>query len=276
MVFVDTHTHLYLKQFNYDREKVIERGLAAGVESFYLPNVDSSTIGAMLDLESAFPNHCFAMMGLHPCSVEGNFEEELRLVREWLDRRSFCAVGEIGIDLYWDKTYFEQQKEAFRIQTNWAKELGIPIVIHSRESTEVLIDLVGELKDERLRGVFHCFTGNAEQAKVITGELGFFLGIGGVVTFKNSGLDRTLETVDPQWVVLETDAPYLAPVPYRGKRNESAYVVHVAEKLAEIYDEPLPEIARRTTENAGRLFGEVSNYMVAESTETEKDINRQN
>ena len=271
MNFVDTHTHLYLKQFNNDRDEVVRRALDAGVTSMYLPNVDSGTIDAMLELEAAHPAHCHAMMGLHPCSVGEDFEQELTLVRDWLDRRPFCAVGEIGIDLYWDKTFFDQQKEAFRIQTNWAKELGLPIVIHSRESTDVLIELVGELKDERLKGVFHCFTGNADQARIITGELGFFLGIGGVVTFKNGGMDRSLPAVDPDWLVLETDAPYLAPVPHRGKRNESAYVVRVAEKLAEIYALPLAEIARRTTDNAHQLYGPRSAFAPGMTKEIERN-----
>ena len=253
MRLIDTHTHLYLEQFDDGREEMIQRALESGVEQFFLPNIDSSSITRMLELEEAWPGRCFAMMGLHPCSVKENFEEELAIVRDWLDERPFCAVGEIGIDLYWDKTFFEQQKEAFLLQVEWAKELGIPIVIHSREATDILIDLVEKAKDERLTGVFHCFSGTETQARRII-ELDFFLGIGGVVTFKNAGLDQVMENISLEHVVLETDSPYLAPVPKRGKRNESAYVRLVAEKLAAIKGVPFREVAEVTTRNAESLF----------------------
>ena len=253
MRLIDTHTHIYLEQFDEDREEMIQRALDSGVEQFFLPNIDSSSITRMLDLEEAYPGRCFAMMGLHPCSVKENFKEELAIVREWLDERPFCAVGEIGIDLYWDKTFLEQQKEAFLIQVDWAKELGVPIVIHSREATDILIELVEQAKDERLTGVFHCFSGTEEQARRIIG-LGFYLGIGGVVTFKNAGLDKVMEKAGLEHVVLETDSPYLAPVPRRGKRNESAYVRLVAEKLAAIKGISFREVAEVTTKNAERLF----------------------
>lgn len=253
MRLIDTHTHLYLEQFDEDRDEMIQRALDSGVEQFFLPNIDSSSITKMLELEGAYPGRCFAMMGLHPCSVKENFEEELAIVRDWLDERPFCAVGEIGIDLYWDKTFLEQQKEAFRLQAEWAKELGLPIVLHSREATDILIGLVEEAKDERLRGVFHCFSGTEEQARRVT-ELGFFLGIGGVLTFKNAGLDKVMEKIGLEHVVLETDAPYLAPVPYRGKRNESAYVRLVAEKLAAIKGVSFREVAETTSRNAEQLF----------------------
>ena len=193
------------------------------------------------------------MMGLHPCSVKENYEEELEIVEGWLKKRSFCAIGEIGIDLYWDKTFFEQQKKAFLKQVQWAKELEIPIVIHSRESIDIIIDLLKPEKDERLRGIFHCFTGDIRQAQEII-DLGFLMGIGGVLTFKKSGLDKTLANVDLAHLVLETDAPYLAPTPFRGKRNESAYVSLVAEKLAAVKDVSLEEIAAITTKNAEELF----------------------
>ncbi len=253
MRLIDTHTHIYLEQFDEDREEMIQRALDSGVEQFFLPNIDSSSIARMLEMEEAWPGRCFAMMGLHPCSVKENFEEELAIVRDWLDERPFCAVGEIGIDLYWDKSFFEQQKEAFLLQAEWAKELGIPIVIHSREATDILIELAGQAKDERLSGVFHCFSGTEDQARRII-ELGFYLGIGGVVTFKNAGLDKVMENIGLEHVVLETDSPYLAPAPRRGKRNESAYVRLVAEKLAAIKGVSFREVAEVTTKNAERLF----------------------
>ena len=253
MRLIDTHTHIYLEQFDEDREEMIQRALDSGVEQFFLPNIDSSSITRMMALEEAHPGRCFAMMGLHPCSVKAHFQEELAIVRDWLDERPFCALGEIGLDLYWDKTFIEQQKEAFLLQTEWAKELGIPIVIHSREATDMLIDLVEQVKDERLRGVFHCFSGTEEQARRII-ELDFYLGIGGVLTFKNAGLDKVMETVGLEHLVLETDSPYLAPVPWRGKRNESAYVRLVAEKLAAIKGVSFREVAEVTTKNAEQLF----------------------
>ncbi len=231
----------------------MDRAIALGVDRVYLPNIDSSSVEAMLALEEAYPEHCFAMMGLHPCSVKADYEEELAKVRNWLDKRPFAAVGEIGIDLYWDKTFFEQQKEAFLRQISWAKELDRPIVIHSRDATDVIIELLDTVRGEKLRGIFHCFTGTLEQAEAIT-EMGFLLGIGGVLTFKNSGLDRVMEDISLDKVVLETDAPYLAPVPYRGKRNESGYVVKVGEKLASIKGEAIEKIAQITTENALNLF----------------------
>ncbi len=253
MRLIDTHAHLYLEQFEKDREEVLERALDKGVERIYLPNIDSDSIESMLELEKAYSGRCIAMMGLHPCSVKENFEEELSLVKSWLEKRSFAAVGEIGIDLYWDKTYIEEQKEAFLQQIGWAKSYNLPIVIHSREATDVIIELLSKVQDEKLRGIFHCFTGTVDQAQAIT-NMGFLLGIGGVLTFKNSGLDKTIKEVDLQHLVLETDAPYLSPVPYRGKRNESSYVFYVAQKLAEIKEESIEKIADITTQNALKLF----------------------
>lgn len=252
-MLIDTHTHLYLEQFDSDRVETLQRARDNGVKRFYLPNIDSSSIEGMLKLEAQFPNECFPMMGLHPCSVKENFEEELAIVKEWLWKRPFCAVGEIGIDLYWDKTLFEEQKIAFKRQIDWAVELDIPIVIHSRESTQIIIDLLREEQKEGLRGIFHCFGGTVEQAEAII-DLGFYLGIGGVLTFKKSGLDKTMESISLDNVVLETDSPYLAPTPYRGKRNESGYVKLVAEKLAAVKDVTLEEVATKTTENAIRIF----------------------
>ena len=255
-MLIDTHTHLYLNQFDADRDEVIQRANEHGVNKFYLPNVDSTTIDAMLELEAAYPQSCFAMMGLHPCSVKENYKEELDLVENWLDKRDFCAIGEIGIDLHWDTSTFEIQKDAFRTQIQWAKERELPIVIHSRKSTQECIDIVREAKDDRLGGIFHCFGGTVEEAKQII-DLGFYLGIGGVLTFKKAGLDKTMEEISLDHVVLETDSPYLAPTPNRGKRNESGYVRLVAEKLAEIKGVSLEEIAEKTSANAKRIFKEV-------------------
>jgi TatD DNase family protein len=253
MRLIDTHAHLYLGQFDEDRGEMLQRALDKGVDKFFLPNIDSTSISAMLAMEEAYPEHCFAMMGLHPCSVKENYEEELAIVRQWLDERPFCAIGEMGIDLYWDKSFLTEQKEAFMIQAQWAKELGLPIVIHTREATDIAIDLVEQVKDERLSGIFHCFSGTPEQAQRII-ALGFHLGIGGVLTFKNGGLDKALENIGLEHLVLETDAPYLAPAPFRGKRNESAYLSLVLEKLAAIKGLPPEEVARMTTANAEAIF----------------------
>lgn len=253
MKLIDTHTHLYVKQFDHDRAEMVQRAIEAGVEKLYLPNIDRESIESMLALEAAFPHHCFAMMGLHPCSVKEDYKEELALVRDWLNQRTFAGIGEMGIDLYWDKTFIEQQKEAFLLQCEWAKELGIPIIIHAREATDLCIDLVKEAYDERLRGIFHCFTGDVQQAEAIM-DLEFYLGIGGVLTYPKSGLDKTLEAIDLQYVVLETDSPYLSPVPHRGKRNESAYLEFIAQKLASVKGVELDVIASITTENAERIF----------------------
>lgn len=253
MRFIDTHAHLYLEEFEEDRDTMIQRAVEAGVEQFFLPNINSSTIEAMLHLEETYPERCFPMMGLHPSWVKEGFREELAVVKEWLDRRGFCAVGEIGIDLYWDKTHLAEQQEAFLTQIEWAKERDLPIVIHSRESIDLVINMLKEVRDSRLKGIFHCFGGSEAQAEAII-DLGFYLGIGGVLTFKKSGLDRVMESIDLSHVVLETDSPYLAPVPYRGKRNESAYVRLVAEKLATVKGTTVEEVARITTQNAERVF----------------------
>jgi TatD DNase family protein len=253
MRIIDTHAHLYDEQFAEDRQAMVERALATGVDTIYLPNVESKTIEGMLALEAAYPKHCHAMMGLHPCSVKENFQNELAVVKEWLARRPFCAIGEIGIDLYWDKTFVAEQEEAFLTQVEWAKDYDIPFVIHSRESTDLILKLLHGVRHGRMRGIFHCFSGTVEQAEAAIG-MGFLLGIGGVLTFKKSGLDAIVEQIDLQHLVLETDAPYLAPVPYRGKRNESAYLVKVLERLAEIKQVSFDEAARITTENAEALF----------------------
>jgi TatD DNase family protein len=253
MKLIDTHTHLYLEQFDEDREAVVESAFENGVDALYLPNVDSRTIEGMLDMEKKWPGRCFPMMGVHPCSIGKDYKKELSIAREWLDKRSFVAIGEIGIDLYWDKTYVEEQKIAFSTQMDWALEFDIPIVIHSRDATDVIIDLMRTRADRLPKGIFHCFTGNLEQARAII-DLGFYLGIGGVVTFKNGGLDKTIVDVDLENLVLETDAPYLTPTPYRGKRNESSYVTLVGKKLAEVKGVSLERVAAVTTRNAEKIF----------------------
>ncbi|SFO32193.1 TatD DNase family protein [Chitinophaga sp. YR627] len=253
MNWIDTHAHLYGEDFSDDRTAVVERALAAGVSHLYLPNIDSSSIAGMLALETEFPGKCFAMMGVHPCYVNENVDQELGIVKDWLAKRPFKAIGEIGLDFYWDKTHVEQQYKAFRTQLELACEYSLPVAIHSRESTRECIDEVKALQDGRLSGVFHCFSGTLEEAKEII-DLGFYLGIGGVVTFKKSGLDKILEDIDLANVVLETDAPYLAPVPYRGKRNESAYIPLIGEKIADVKNLKIADIAAITTNNALKLF----------------------
>lgn len=254
MQLIDTHAHLYAEEFDADRTEMVQRALDAGLSRMYLPNIDSTSIEGMLALEAQFPGQCLAMMGLHPCYVKENYQEELAVVKSWLEKRSFPAIGEIGIDLYWDKTFVREQEEAFLTQVEWAKQYDLPIVIHSRESMEMILDLLQPVRHERLRGIFHCFTGTVQQAEAAI-ELGFLLGIGGVLTFKKSGLDVVLSEVDLQHLVLETDAPYLAPTPFRGKRNESSYLLKVAEKLAEVKGMSLNEVADITTQNALQLLG---------------------
>lgn len=264
MKLIDTHAHLYSRKFENDRDEMIGRAVERGIEQFYLPNIDSSSIEGMLALEKAYPDRCVAMMGLHPCSVQDNYEEELAIVRSWLEKRPFCALGEIGIDLYWDKSTLPIQEIAFKRQIEWALEFDIPIVIHARDSLEEILAVVEEVKDEKLRGIFHCFTGDVQQAERAI-QLGFHLGIGGVLTFKNAGLDKTIAEIDLEHLVLETDAPYLAPVPKRGKRNESAYVYFVAEKLSEIKGVTLEEIANVTTANAEKIFAQKPQRQVLSS-----------
>lgn len=253
MQLVETHAHIYLDQFEKDLDEVIERSKELGVEKIFMPNIDSESIDAMLELEHRYPGYCIPMMGLHPCSVNKNFEKELYVVEDWLNKRDFVAVGEMGTDLYWDKTFFEQQKEAFNIQSKWAIDKNLPIVIHCRESINETIELVSDLKSENFRGIFHCFSGTLEQASQIV-ELGFLLGIGGVATFKNGGLEPVLEAIGLDHLVLETDSPYLAPVPHRGKRNEPAYLDLVAQKIASIKQITKNEVAQATSENAQRIF----------------------
>lgn len=253
-MFIDTHTHLYSEQFNEDRTAMIQRAIDAGVERMYLPNIDLESIDGMHALEKEFPNNCFAMMGLHPCAVDENWEKVLEEMKKYIDSRRYAAIGEIGIDLYWDKTFVQEQKEAFKTQIEWAKKLQWPIVIHARDSFPEIFEVMDECYDERLSGIFHCFTGGeAEVKKVLTYEK-FMFGIGGVVTYKKSDLPEILPLIPTQKLLLETDAPYLPPVPFRGKRNESAYVLHTAEKVAEILHLSLAELSKITTENALKIF----------------------
>lgn len=254
LTFIDTHAHLYSRKFDTDRPDMVRRALAAGVTRMYLPNIDAGSIQPMLDLESAFPENCFAMMGLHPGSVQPDtWEQELALVEKWLGERTWAGVGETGIDLYWDKSNLDIQKIAFARQIEWAKDLGLPIIIHSRESNEECLELVGKGQDGRLRGIFHCFSGTVEQAKRMI-DLGFMLGIGGTLTYPKSELPTVLKAIPLEHIVLETDAPYLPPAPHRGKRNESAYIPLVAEMLSEVKVLPMSEVARTTTANALRMF----------------------
>jgi TatD DNase family protein len=251
----DTHTHLYLKEFDADRDVVIKAALGAGVKRFFLPNIDSASIPALFSTCQAYPQHCFPMMGLHPCSVDNRYQDELKVVEYWLGKRRFSAVGEIGIDLYWDRTYINQQKDAFVRQIGLAKRYDLPIVIHSRESFKEVFEIVQALNSPGFKGIFHCFSGTADEARQVVSLGGFKLGIGGVLTFRNAGLDKALEDIDLRYLVLETDSPYLAPVPHRGKRNESAYIRLVAEKLAALKNKTVEEIADITTNNAMEIFG---------------------
>jgi TatD DNase family protein len=251
---VDTHCHLYVDEFKADIDDVIKRAGVEGINKFYLPAIDSNEIENMFLLENKFPGKCIAMMGLHPCSVKENYLHELSIVKDWLTKRKFAAVGEIGLDFYWDKTFTLQQYEAFRIQIDLSLQFDLPIVIHTRNAMQETIDLVKEYVPRGVRGIFHCFGGSVENAEEII-EAGFYLGIGGVLTYKKSGLAEVLEKIDLKHLVLETDSPYLTPVPYRGKRNESSYLKYIAEKLALIKNVSVEEVASVTTANAEKIFG---------------------
>ncbi|MDB2607104.1 TatD family hydrolase [Zobellia sp.] len=254
MILTDTHTHLYSEAFDEDREAVIERALALGVKRFFIPAIDSTYTDAMLDLEKSYPNNIFLMTGLHPTHVKENYKQELQHVEEMLVQREFYAIGEIGIDLYWDKTFLKEQQDAFRTQIKWAKKYKLPIVIHCRDAFDEVFEVLESEKGPDLFGIFHCFTGSLEQAKqAISYQMK--LGIGGVVTFKNGKIDGFLEEIPLEHIVLETDSPYLAPVPYRGKRNESAYLVNVMQKLADVYKVSTESVANITTENSKQVFG---------------------
>ena len=250
---IDTHTHLYLDHFKDDIDDVIQRALSVGVEKFYLPSISSKYNESMHDLESKFPDRVFCMIGLHPCYVDNKFEQEIEFVKERIKLHKYKAIGEIGIDLFHEKKYFNQQIIAFEEQIKLALEYDLPIVIHSRESFDEIFEVLKKYKSDKLRGIFHCFTGNEDQARKII-DLNFFLGIGGVVTFKNGKISEFLSSIPLNRIVLETDSPYLAPVPYRGKRNESSYLSIIASKLSEIYNLDVSEISRITQQNSNEIF----------------------
>ena len=255
MKLTDTHTHLFAPEFDNDREAMIKRALEKNVTRFFLPNIDAESIPQMLAMCEVFPDNCFPMMGLHPCSVFADYEQQLALVKEWLGKRKFYALGEIGIDLFHDVTFAEQQKIAFRQQVKWAKEMGLPVVIHCRNSFNEVMEIITDEMDERLKGIFHCFTGTLEDARRVMELKSFKMGIGGVITYKNSTLPQVLKDVPLSYIVLETDSPYLTPVPFRGKRNESAYIYLVADKVSDIYQLSVEKIAEVTTANSVEIFG---------------------
>ena len=253
MILIDTHTHLYLDNYSDDRNEVVQNAISHGVDKMLLPAIDKSTFGSMIQLVGEFPNNCLPMIGLHPTSVKDDYELEMAFVEDHVANGEFIAIGEIGIDLYWDSTYFEQQKDAFRRQLKLAKKYHLPAVIHTRDSFDEIYPILKEELTESLTGVFHCFTGTIDEAYKII-DLGFMMGIGGIVTFKNSGLSETVKAIPTKHLVLETDAPFLTPAPYRGKRNQSAYLTFVAEKMAEIVGVSVDSIAESTTNNAHNLF----------------------
>jgi len=254
MIITDTHTHLYSEAFDTDRDEVIKRAIKNGIQRFFIPAIDSSYTDAMLRLEKAFPEHVFLMTGLHPTHVKEDFEKELQHIEDLLANHTYYAIGEIGIDLYWDKTYLKQQQTAFKRQIQIAKKYKLPIVIHCRDAFDEVFEVLEDEKSDDLFGIFHCFTGDFEQAQKAI-SYGMKLGIGGVVTFKNGKIDTFLAQIAIKNIVLETDSPYLAPVPYRGKRNESAYLMEIINKLALIYDSTVAEIAEITTQNSKEVFG---------------------
>ena len=253
MKLIDTHSHIYSEVFDEDIAETIQRAKDANVGQILLPNIDSESIEPMFKLVKDYPGFCLPMMGLHPTSVKENFEEELAICEKWLNKESFIAIGEIGIDLYWDKVFLKEQQFVFDQQLKWAVERNLPVVIHARESFSEIFEILESFKSQNLKGVFHSFTGNFEQAdKAI--DMGFLLGLNGILTFKNSGLDQVIKEIDTRYLILETDSPYLAPTPKRGKRNESAYVALIAEKLAEIHNLSIAEVTKITSRNAQDLF----------------------
>lgn len=251
--WIDTHAHIFAKEFDADRDDMMRHAQDHSIGKIFMPNIDHTTIDRMLELEAKYPGVCYSMMGLHPCHVKKDFEKELYIVENWLNKRKFSAVGEMGTDLYWDKTFWDQQVEAFTIQVGFARKHNLPIVVHCRESIDQTLELVEKLQDGKLKGVFHCFTGSKEQAEKLV-KLGFYLGIGGVATFKKGGMENVLPHVPLDRIVLETDSPYLAPTPHRGKRNEPAYIPLIAQRVAELKNTNLAEVQRATTHNALTLF----------------------
>jgi TatD DNase family protein len=251
--WIDSHAHIYSDQFDADRIDMMHRSEEAGIGRIYMPNIDHTSVDGMMELENKFPSICFSMMGLHPCSVDKDFEKELYVVENWLARRKFSAIGEMGTDLYWDKTYWDQQVEAFKVQVSWAKKYQLPVVVHCRDSMDQTIELVETLQDGNLTGVFHCFTGDTTQADKLI-KLGFYLGIGGVATFKNGGMENVIPSLPLERIVLETDSPYLTPAPHRGKRNEPSYIPLIGKRVAELKNISVDELKAVTTQNANRLF----------------------
>jgi TatD DNase family protein len=253
MRFIDTHSHIYDTGFQEDLDAVMASAKSAGVEKIYMPGIDSTCIDAMMDMETKYPGICIPMMGLHPCYVKENYQEELAIVEGWLAKRKFAAIGEIGLDYYWDKTFAKEQQLVFEKQMQWGLDLALPINIHTRNAMGETIELVKPFAKKGLKGIFHCFSGSKESAEQII-EMGFLLGLGGVLTYKNAGVAEAIVDIPLEFLVLETDAPYLPPVPYRGKRNEPAFMIEVAKKLAEIKNIPLHEVAEKTSGNSERLF----------------------
>ncbi|MEX0883960.1 MAG: TatD family hydrolase [Cyclobacteriaceae bacterium] len=253
MKLIETHAHIYSKKYDQDRDSVIERSIEKGIRKIFMPNIDLESIEPMLQLEKAYPDFCYPMIGLHPCDVDQDFEKKLEVMESWLNKHPFSGIGESGTDLYWDKTFFDHQKESLKTHIHWAKEKKLPLILHCRESLGPTIELVQDYRDKDLTGIFHCFSGTLEQAQDII-EMGFFLGIGGTVTYKNSGVGAVLEKIGLAHLVLETDSPYLAPVPFRGKRNAPEYLPYIAEKIAEYTGNKVEEVAEITNRNAMKIF----------------------
>lgn len=253
-MLIDTHSHIYSTDFIHDLDEVIQRAYSNDVRKIILPNIDSSSVKNLLKLVETYPHICFPLMGLHPTSVNHDYKEELQVVEYWLKKRKFYGIGEIGIDLYWDKSFLEEQIHAFRYQLELARQYQLPVVIHVRDSFDEVYQILSEVKDDKLTGVFHSFSGTSEQAALII-NLGFKIGVNGIVTFKKSGLDEIIQKIDPSHLIIETDSPYLTPTPFRGKRNESSYLVYIAQKIADLHHMTVGDIAKITTENARKLFG---------------------
>ena len=251
---IDTHSHIYSTDFIHDLDEVIQRAYSNDVRKIILPNIDSSSVKNLLNLVDTYPHICIPLMGLHPTSVNHDYQEELQVVDYWLKKRKFYGIGEIGIDLYWDKSFLEEQIHAFNYQLGLAQQYKLPVVVHVRDSFDEVYQVLLEMKDDNLKGVFHSFTGTIEQAKLVI-DLGFKIGVGGIVTFKKSGLDQVIKQIDPSHLILETDSPYLTPIPFRGKRNESSYLIYIAQKIADLHHMTVGDIAKITTENARKLFG---------------------
>jgi len=252
-MLIDTHSHIYVEEFMNESDEVVQRALENRVEKIILPNIDSSSIDPMLKLTDSYPNNCFPTIGLHPASVNADFHKELEIMESWLKRRKFVAIGEIGMDLYWDKTFHGEQADAFSLQLRWAVEYQLPVIIHIRNAFDEVFEILEERNSNVLRGVFHSFTGTVDQALKAIG-MGFYIGVNGIVTFKNAGVDKVISSLKPENLLLETDSPYLAPIPFRGKRNESSFLVHIAQKIADIHSVSVDEIKWITTKNAIELF----------------------